>query len=78
MVDYHVCYPNFFCHACGTHVLISTAASGRQDELAKVVDGIFDATFNKSFVEGDLPYVRWGRIDYMSVTALTTKWAIWQ
>jgi len=25
-----------------------------------------------------LPHIRWGRIDYLEVTALTTKWAVWQ
>ncbi|KAH8988479.1 hypothetical protein EDB92DRAFT_1870815 [Lactarius akahatsu] len=23
------------------------------------------------------PYVRWGRVDYMNVTYITTKWAVW-
>ena len=30
-----------------------------------------------TLIENDLPNVRWGRIDYMSVTYLTTKWAVW-
>lgn len=25
----------------------------------------------------DLPHVRWGRIDYLAVTAITTQWLIW-
>lgn len=27
---------------------------------------------------GDLKHVRFGRIDYMNVTAITTRWMIWQ
>jgi hypothetical protein len=39
---------------------------------------VFDAAFNVTVVNGDLKHVRWGRIDYMNVTRLTTKWAVWQ
>jgi hypothetical protein len=39
---------------------------------------VFDSAFNVTELEGGLPGVRWGRIDYLNVTAITTKWAIWQ
>jgi hypothetical protein len=27
--------------------------------------------------KGDIPHVRFGRIDYINVTSITTKWAVW-
>ena len=41
-------------------------------------DEKFDEAYDISAKENDLPHVRWGRIDYMNVTALTTKWVVWQ
>ena len=49
----------------------------QQGGLSKLIDRQFDAAYNESVIEGDLPDVRWGRIDYMAVTYLTTKWAVW-
>ena len=42
-----------------------------------MVDAAFDQAYNETVVAGDLPHIKWGRIDYMSVTYLTTKWSIW-
>ena len=42
-----------------------------------MVDAAFDDAFNRTLEAGDLTHLRWGRIDYMSTTYLTTKWAIW-
>lgn len=63
--------------------LILTVASrsvsaGKQDGISKFMDDVFDAAFNETVLAGDLPNVRWGRIDYFNVTAVTTKWAVWQ
>jgi hypothetical protein len=33
--------------------------------------------FNLTMQENDLPHVRWGRIDYINVTSITTKWGVW-
>ena len=41
-------------------------------------DQQFDEAYNTTLIEKDLPHVRWGRIDYMNVTHLTTKWAVWK
>ena len=41
------------------------------------MDREYDAAFNQTMIEQDLPDVRWGRIDYLNVTYLTTKWNIW-
>jgi len=41
-------------------------------------DKQFDVAYNTTLVENDLPHVRWGRIDYMSVTYITSKWAVWR
>jgi hypothetical protein len=41
-------------------------------------DKEFDQAYNTSLVENDLPHVRWGRIDYINVTYITSKWAIWK
>jgi len=41
-------------------------------------DEKFDEAHDISVKENDLPHVKWGRIDYINVTALTTKWGVWQ
>jgi hypothetical protein len=46
--------------------------------MSKVADTRFDAVYNASVAAGDLPHVRFGRIDYMNVTYLTTKWNVWR
>ncbi len=50
----------------------------QQGGISKVVDKQFDEAYNITLVEGDLPDVRWGRIDYVNVTYITTKWNVWQ
>lgn len=54
--------------------LCRTGQNGKSDEMNKLIDSVFDSAFNTSLVAGDLPYVKWGRIDYFGVTYLTTKW----
>ncbi|KAF5388042.1 hypothetical protein D9615_000708 [Tricholomella constricta] len=60
-----------------TWVIVISVTAGRQDGISKYVDQMFDAAFNETVIAGDLPNVRWGRIDYFNVTGITTKWAIW-
>ncbi|KAK1220698.1 hypothetical protein PQX77_016524 [Marasmius sp. AFHP31] len=50
----------------------------QQGGLSPMIDGIFDEAFSETMVSNDLPNVRWGRLDYLNVTYLTTKWAVWQ
>lgn len=57
--------------------LVITVTSGQPDSLSKYIDDVFDQTFNYTVEQGGLPHVRFGRIDYLDVTALTTKWAVW-
>ncbi len=52
--------------------------SAQNEGISRFVDGEFDKAFNLTMHENDLPNVRWGRIDYMNVTALTTKWVVWR
>ncbi|KAF8638534.1 hypothetical protein AX17_002077 [Amanita inopinata Kibby_2008] len=54
-----------------------TAASPTQETVSKMMDQVFDAAYNETVVADDLPNVRWGRIDYLNVTYLTTKWNVW-
>jgi hypothetical protein len=56
----------------------STVPSVKQDAISKFMDEIFDSTFNETQNAGVLPNLRWGRIDYFNVTAITTKWAVWR
>lgn len=56
----------------------STTSSAQQGGISKIVDEIFDESYNATVIAQDLPNVRWGRIDYLNVTYITTKWAIWQ
>jgi len=50
----------------------------RQDELSKLADNVFDTAYDQTLKAGDLPHIKWGRIDYLNVTRITTKWIIWQ
>ncbi|KAI0776166.1 hypothetical protein BD413DRAFT_708756 [Trametes elegans] len=58
-------------------LIISVTAGSNNAAVSKFVDESFDQAYNETLIAGDLPHVRWGRIDYISVTYLTTKWAIW-
>ncbi|KIK04746.1 hypothetical protein K443DRAFT_92621 [Laccaria amethystina LaAM-08-1] len=58
-------------------IVISSTSSG-QEGVSKFLDEVFDNAYNETQVAGDLPNVRWGRIDYLNVTHITTKWNIWQ
>ncbi|KAL6309775.1 hypothetical protein BKA93DRAFT_719911, partial [Sparassis latifolia] len=58
--------------------LIITVSTGGNNAFSKIADKHFDDAYNKTVIEGDLPNVRWGRIDYLNVTYITTKWNIWQ
>lgn len=51
--------------------------AGQNNAISKFVDQSFDEAYNQTVTAGDLPHVRWGRVDYINVTYLTTKWAIW-
>ena len=55
----------------------SSVTGSQNSEISKIVDKSFDDAYNDTLAAGDLPHVRWGRIDYMAVTYLTTKWAVW-
>ncbi|KAH7912949.1 hypothetical protein BJ138DRAFT_1082587 [Hygrophoropsis aurantiaca] len=57
--------------------LIITVTAGQPEGVSKFVDNIFDATYNYTLAKGDLSHVRFGRIDYLNVTSITTKWAVW-
>jgi hypothetical protein len=55
-----------------------TAGMTKEGGLSKFFDDIFDEAYNETVIANDLPDVRWGRIDYLNVTYLTTKWIVWQ
>ncbi|KAJ7506611.1 hypothetical protein B0H11DRAFT_1794510 [Mycena galericulata] len=58
-------------------VIVVSASSNRQEGISKFVDSIFDSTYNETLIAGDLPNVRFARIDYLNVTYVTTKWSLW-
>ncbi|KAI0797113.1 hypothetical protein C8Q75DRAFT_743507 [Abortiporus biennis] len=58
--------------------VIITAQTGQSSAMSKFSDEAFDSAFNTSLVQGDLPDVKWARIDYLNVTYLTTKWSVWK
>ncbi|KAI0774554.1 hypothetical protein C8Q74DRAFT_1438652 [Fomes fomentarius] len=58
-------------------IFVISVTASQNNAISKVVDQSFDEAYNTTLIAGDLPNVRWGRIDYMSVTYLTTKWSIW-
>jgi len=57
-------------------ILIVTTST-QSSAVSLFADKQFDEAYNTTLIEKDLPHVRWGRIDYMNVTYLTTKWAVW-
>ncbi|KAI0375945.1 hypothetical protein BV20DRAFT_960014 [Pilatotrama ljubarskyi] len=57
--------------------LIISVTAGQNNAISKFVDESFDEAYNRTVIAGDLPNVRWGRIDYLNVTYLTTKWGVW-
>ncbi|KAI0032924.1 hypothetical protein K488DRAFT_70243 [Vararia minispora EC-137] len=57
--------------------LIITVSMSQQNGISQFADKQFDEAFNLTVVEDDLPDVRWGRIDYINVTTITTKWGVW-
>ncbi|KAI0053725.1 hypothetical protein FA95DRAFT_1530661 [Auriscalpium vulgare] len=59
-------------------LLIVTATAAQATGVSAWADKQFDEAYNLTQIEGDLPNVRWGRIDYLNVTTLTTKWSVWQ
>ena len=58
--------------------LTSSVTAAKQEGISKYLDGVFDSAYNQTQIIGDLPNVKWGRIDYLNVTYITTKWGIWQ
>ncbi|KAF7335333.1 hypothetical protein MSAN_02344100 [Mycena sanguinolenta] len=58
-------------------VIVVSAQSSRQEAISKYVDKAFDDAFNETTIAGDLPFVRFARIDYLNVTYVTTKWSLW-
>jgi len=58
--------------------LIISASAAKEGGVSKFVDEMYDESYNATMLAKDLPHVRWGRIDYLNVTYITTKWAVWQ
>ena len=67
--------PLHFTRSCTN---LSSASAAKQGGVPKFVDDAFDASYNATLIANDLPHVRWGRIDYLNVTYLTTKWSLWR
>jgi hypothetical protein len=49
-----------------------------KDPISKYVDEAFDKAYNISLVKKDLPHIKWGRVDYLAVTRITTEWMVWK
>ncbi|KAF9450160.1 hypothetical protein P691DRAFT_701799 [Macrolepiota fuliginosa MF-IS2] len=59
-------------------IVVISVTAAKQDGISKYLDQIFDSAYNTTLEKDDLPNVRWGRINYLDVTYLTTKWNVWQ
>lgn len=66
------------CNWLNTSPSSTTNGMNQQGGISKLIDAQYDAAYNETVIANDLPDVRWGRIDYINVTYLTTKWNIWQ
>ena len=51
---------------------------GSQDPVSSYFDSTFDGAYNLTRDAADAPNLRWGRIDYLDVTEITTRWVIWK
>lgn len=60
------------------YALPSSVTAAKQEGISKYLDQVFDSAYNETVEKNDLPNVRWGRVDYLDVTYLTTKWNVWQ
>jgi hypothetical protein len=58
--------------------LHSSVTRADKEGVSRIVDERFDNTFELEQQKKELPHVRWGRLDYLNVTAITTKWAVWR
>ncbi|EIM85644.1 uncharacterized protein STEHIDRAFT_169510 [Stereum hirsutum FP-91666 SS1] len=58
--------------------ILITVTAATPNGVSKYADEMFDQAYNLTQIAGDLPDVRWGRIDYINVTSITTKWGVWQ
>lgn len=60
--------------------LFRTSGIPNGDPVNKLVDERFEGAYNitQSSPEKALPHVRWGRINYLDVTAITTRWWVWK
>ena len=56
----------------------STVTAAQPNGISQFADQHFDDAFNETLIAGDLPHIKWGRIDYINVTYITTKWGIWK
>lgn len=72
----YVLQSSYFCRI--TDLAPSTTAKSQTGAFSELVDASFDEAYDLAVNENILPNVRWGRIDYLEVTALTTKWVVWQ
>lgn len=61
-------------------LLIGHARSsiGHQDPVSSFYDKVFDAAHNQTLEAKEASNVRWGRIDYLDVTEITTRWVVWK
>ncbi|KAF9266186.1 hypothetical protein L218DRAFT_858848 [Marasmius fiardii PR-910] len=59
-------------------LIVCVSGDYHQGGMSPMIDDIFDQEFNDTIIANDLPNVRWGRLDYLNVTYVTTKWAVWQ
>ncbi|KAF8317011.1 uncharacterized protein EI90DRAFT_3147377 [Cantharellus anzutake] len=51
---------------------------GSQDPVSHFFDQTFDGAHNLTVQAGDADNIRWGRVDYLDVTDITTRWVIWR
>ena len=56
----------------------SSVTRADREGISRLVDERFDGAFELEQQRKELPHVRWGRLDYLNVTAITTKWVVWR
>jgi len=58
--------------------IIITVTAGQNGGISEMFDKKFDEAYDLTVKAKDLKHVKWGRVDYMNVTTITTKWGVWR
>ncbi|PVG00462.1 hypothetical protein CPB86DRAFT_684380, partial [Serendipita vermifera] len=59
-------------------VFMNSTLGDSRDQVSKYVDDAYDRAYDAALTNDDLSNIKWGRVDYMDVTKITTEWMVWK